>query len=302
MTNVCSFDSGKEFMLEAVDVLKGVLEFEDSARPQSTTQSGSAKPGSPQQMRSARLHRPTLSTMSSTTPLDATSTETNALGLLANGNRNRAPSDPFADVHGHRTSLRPNTATSEGASPSLTPLISGLPSQGGGRVGSHSPLPPPEDYELETGITPGWVTRTVMEDDEDFEAALLEPTPMSPKSAAVSHQYTAQVPSVTSRMDGTEPEPRTWMAPDLSNPEITALLRLFPPNITRGAVPRFTGRKTELPDGEADLEGGIGMEGDDGEYVRYGTGRMWLSGMERGGGWRGSAWDRFVDWWRRVFC
>jgi hypothetical protein len=298
VTDVRSFDSGKEFMLEAIDVLKGVLGFEESLRPQITAQSRSSKPGpkgSPEQMRSARLHRPTLSTMNSATPLDPTAMETNALGLSENGNRKRAPSDPFADIHGNRTSLRPNTATAEGASPSLIPLISGLPSQGGGR--GHSPLPP-EDYELEMGITPGSVTRTVMEDDEEFEAALLEPL-----KSAVSHHYTnAQVPSVTSRMDGTEPEPRTWMAPDLSNPEITALLRLFPPNITRGAVPRFTGRKTEPPDGEADLEGGIGLEGDDKEYVRFGTGRMWLSGMERGRGWQGSTWDRFVDWWRRVFC
>jgi hypothetical protein len=166
-------------MLEAIDVLKGVLGFEESEGPQATTQFESSKPGptgSPQQMRSARPHRPTISTISSTTPLDATATESNALGLSANGNRKRAPSDPFADVHGHRASLRPNTATSEGASPSLMPLISGLPSHGGGRIGNHSPLPP-EDYELETGITPSWVTQTVVEDDEDFEAALLEPPP-----------------------------------------------------------------------------------------------------------------------------
>jgi len=279
-------------MLEAVDVLKGVLGFEESARPQSTTQSDPK--GSPQQVRSARLHRPTFSTISSGV-LDATATETNALGLSANGNRKRAPSDPFADVHSHRSSLRANTATAEGASPSLTPLISGLPSQSGGRVGNHSPLPP-EDYELETGITPGWVTRTLVEEDEEFEAALLEP----PRKNAVSHHHNTQAPSATTRMDGTEPEPRLWMTPDLSNPEITALLRLFPPSITRGAVPRFTGGKP--PDGEADLEAGVGMEGDERECVRFGTGRMWLSGMERGGGWQGSAWDRFVEWWRKVFC
>ena len=282
-------------MLEAVDVLKGVLGFEESSRSQSTTQSNPK--GSPQQMRSARLHRPTLSTMSSMTPLDATGTETNALGLSANGNRKRAPSDPFADVHGHRSSLRPNTATAEGASPSLMPLMSGLPSQSGGRAGNHSPLPP-DDYELETGINPGWGTQTVVEDDEEFEAALLDP----PNRSAVSHHHNAQVPSATSRMDGTEPEPRAWMAPDLSNPEITALLRLFPPNVTRGAMPRFTRKKMEPPNGEADLEAGIGMEGDEKEYVRFGTGRMCVSGMERSDGWRGTAWDRFVDWWRRVFC
>lgn len=280
--------------MEAVDVLKGVLGFEDST-PQSTTQSGLK--GSPQQMRVARLHRPTLSTMNSTTPLDATGTETNALGLSANGNRKRAPSDPFADVHSHRSSLRANTATVEGASPSLMPLIPGSPSQSGWRAGNHSPLPP-EDYELEAGITPGWVTQTVVEDDEEFEAALLEPT----RNSAVSHHHKAQAPSATTRMDGTEPEPRTWVAPDLSNPEIMALLRLFPPNITRGAVPRFMRKKIEPPDGEADLEASIGVEGDEREYVRFGTGRMCVSGMERVDGWRGSAWDRFVDWWRRVFC
>lgn len=287
-------------MLEAVDVLKGVLGFEESARPQSSTQSGGSKPspkGSPQQMRSARLHRPTLSTVNSTTPFDPIGTETNALGLSANGNRKRAPSDPFADVHSHRSSLRANTATAEGTSPSLMPLISGLPSQSGMRAGNHSPLPP-EDYELETGITPGWVTRTVVEGEEEFEAALLDPAPRS----AVGPQYNTQVVRATTRMDGTEPEPRVWMAPDLSNPEITALLRLFPPSITRGEAPRFRGRKGEAADGEVDLETGIGMEGDEREYLRFGTGRMWLSGIERGGGWRGSTWDRFVEWWRRVFC
>jgi len=70
-------------------------------------------------------------------------------------------------------------------------------------------------------------------------------------------------------------------------------LRLFPRNITRIAVPVFT---------RGDLEAGIGVEGDDREYVRFGTGRMCVSGMERGGGWQGSAWDRFVEWWRKVFC
>src|SRR5258707_12255693 len=106
-------------MLEAVNVFKGVLGFEDSAKPQATTRSELGKKGSPEQIRSPRLHRLPLSFISSATPIDPTAMETNALGLSANGNRKRAPSDPFADVHGHRASLRPNTATAEGASPSM---------------------------------------------------------------------------------------------------------------------------------------------------------------------------------------
>ncbi|KAG8785455.1 hypothetical protein FRC15_001316 [Serendipita sp. 397] len=107
---------------------------------------------------------------------------------------------------------------------------------------------------------------------------------------------------------------RTWLVPAyLGNAEINKLLGLFPPSISRGSIPRFRGgqnksrlakRSGEDSGGDIDLEAQVtGMVGEEGtEYVRCGTGRMFVSGFERGPGWRGSMWERFVGWWRRVFC
>jgi hypothetical protein len=89
---------------------------------------------------------------------------------------------------------------------------------------------------------------------------------------------------------------RTWTSPDLTNPEILQLLKVFPTFITRRATPRFP---NNTPDsGAADLEAGQESTGE----IRIGTGQMWVSGQLRPDGWEGSWWTRFKKWWHRLFC
>jgi hypothetical protein len=114
---------------------------------------------------------------------------------------------------------------------------------------------------------------------------------------------------------GAEQHTRTWVVPSyLGNPEIAKLLTVFPISVTRGSVPRFKSAikhkskkkgKGKHPDAEVDLEAqGADESGvpDELEYVRHGTGRMWIGDSERSEDWRGTIWDRFIGWWRKVFC
>ncbi|KAF9010541.1 hypothetical protein BDQ17DRAFT_1397237 [Cyathus striatus] len=91
---------------------------------------------------------------------------------------------------------------------------------------------------------------------------------------------------------------RVWTSPDLADPEILNLLNLFPSFVSRRHLPRFpliTGsRNHDIEEGEED-----GMES---KIIHFGTGSMWTSSIQRGDGWEGSWWTRFVLWWRRLFC
>lgn len=109
-------------------------------------------------------------------------------------------------------------------------------------------------------------------------------------------------------IDG-NPYMRTWFVPSyLTNPELSKLLAVFPPSIARGNVPRFRGAVQDKDDkkrrGAAanDLEAQTENLTEEREYLRYGTGRIYLSDAGRDEGWRGSMWERFVGWWRRLFC
>jgi hypothetical protein len=90
---------------------------------------------------------------------------------------------------------------------------------------------------------------------------------------------------------------RTWTSPDLANPEILELLKLFPAFVSRRTLPRFPtpqpGRAADIEEGEDD-----NMEG---KQIRFGTGSMWISVRQRSDGWEGNWWVRFVLWWKRVF-
>jgi len=97
--------------------------------------------------------------------------------------------------------------------------------------------------------------------------------------------------------DGEGPYLRIWTSPDLANPEIHALLKLFPAFITRRALPRFNASNTaqlDIEEGEDDSP--------EGQQIRFGTGLMWISSKERTGAWEGGWWERFLMWWRRIFC
>jgi hypothetical protein len=115
-----------------------------------------------------------------------------------------------------------------------------------------------------------------------------------------------------------EPEPylRIWLVPSyVGNPEIGHLLNLFPTSVSRGSIPRFKGatasrasesvRRRNIVDldleAQADRDDGLQPE-DDKEYLRHGTGRIWISDEERDPDWKGSMWERFLGWWRRIFC
>lgn len=91
---------------------------------------------------------------------------------------------------------------------------------------------------------------------------------------------------------------RVWTTPDLPNPEYLSLLTIFPSFITRGSLPRFP--VTSHPRA-ADIEEGEEDRGEDKE-IRFGTGSMWVSVKQRGDGYKGGWWTRFVLWWRRLFC
>ena len=91
---------------------------------------------------------------------------------------------------------------------------------------------------------------------------------------------------------------RTWTSPDLTNPEILQLLKVFPTFITRRATPRFS---DNVPDSRpTDLEAGQGLASV-GE-IRIGTGRMWVGEQLRIRGWEGSWWTKFKNWWHQLFC
>jgi hypothetical protein len=88
---------------------------------------------------------------------------------------------------------------------------------------------------------------------------------------------------------------RTWSSPDLTNPEILELLKLFPSFVSRRPLPRFPTpppRQPDIEEGEDDAEG---------KQIRFGTGSMWVSAKQRSDGWEGSWWTRFILWWKRVF-
>lgn len=93
---------------------------------------------------------------------------------------------------------------------------------------------------------------------------------------------------------------RTWTAPDLSNPEFMSLTSCFPTFLTRRSLPRFPAEKgkkhsaaeADLEAGDADVE--VRCE------IRIGTGVIYLGTQRRTGAWRGSWWERFKSWWKRL--
>ena len=93
---------------------------------------------------------------------------------------------------------------------------------------------------------------------------------------------------------------RTWISPDLANPEFLQLLKIFPTFITRRATPRFPNNASDLHP-PSDLETGPRLSAALGE-IQVGTGNMWVSGQPRTEGWEGNWWTRFKNWWHQWFC
>lgn len=93
---------------------------------------------------------------------------------------------------------------------------------------------------------------------------------------------------------------RTWIFPDLTDPEIHSLLRLFPAFVTRHPLPRFTVSPSPHQSLLQDIE--TGKVPPEERKIKIGTGGMWLGTRVRTSGWEGGWWTRFILWWRSLFC
>lgn len=97
--------------------------------------------------------------------------------------------------------------------------------------------------------------------------------------------------------DGSEEEyMRIWTSPDLPNPELLELVKVFPSFVSRRPLPRFppsSPRHVDIEEGDD--------EGLEGKQIHFGTGSMWVSSKQRSD-WNEGWWTRFILWWRRIFC
>ncbi|KAF5380360.1 hypothetical protein D9615_004560 [Tricholomella constricta] len=224
--------AGRKFMLEAIDVLKGVLAFEEISSKRSSNSHGLYTEPSPLHARSQSQPLP-----SDQKPLRISST--------VQPKRARAPSDPFLDTPALSRSVISASSQSSG---NTATLLGALASDG----------------------------------IEELPSPIFEDRVPSPRGNAFD--------------EGDEEYMRIWTSPDLSNPELLELLKLFPAFVSRRPLPRFPRPNPRHPDIEE------GEEGGEGKRVHFGTGSMWLSSKPRSDGWNGGWWTRFILWWRRTFC
>ena len=105
---------------------------------------------------------------------------------------------------------------------------------------------------------------------------------------------------ITTYDDADEQHLRVWTSPDLANPEILQLVKLFPAFISRHSFPRFPAPPNSS--GQVDIEQGDedGLKGK--HSIRFGTGSMCVSSKQRTGTWEGGWWTRFVISCKRIFC
>ncbi|KAH9040122.1 hypothetical protein EDB85DRAFT_1927108 [Lactarius pseudohatsudake] len=238
---------GKDFMLEAVTVLKGVLGFEENPSQRTSTSALS----SPIHVSSPQAHARSQSQPLQSKPLTPLRWNTSAPDATL-AKRPRAPSDPFLDT--------PTLSRSYSSSPrsSAVPLSTSLTDTIEDPPG---PITPPQEIDDIFNPRPA-ATHGSPEIDEDLM--------------------------------------RIWVSPDLPNPEILQLLKVFPAFVTRRATPRFPSDSSHShlpPDLEAGEESPVGA----GE-IEIGTGKMWLSTRVRAEGWEGNWWTKFKNWWHRLFC
>ncbi|RDB25424.1 hypothetical protein Hypma_007740 [Hypsizygus marmoreus] len=225
--------AGKDFMLEAIDVLKGVLAFEEMSSSKNSS-SNSHDLYSETSMMHARSQSQPLS--SDQKPL--------AISTTVQPKRARAPSDPFLDT------------------PALSRSVASSSSQNSGNTAALLGTLAPDGVDE----APTFIFEDTTRGDLAFDGS--EETSM-----------------------------RIWTSPDLTNPELIELLKLFPAFVSRRPLPRFPTTSSRHPDiEEGDDEGG------EGKRVLFGTGSMWVTSRQRADGWEGGWWTRFILWWRRIFC
>lgn len=238
--------AGKDFMLEAIDVLKGVLAFEEALSNKRSPSLTSPTPYS------AFSPLSTIHSRSQSQPLPAdTSALTSSqkvppITSSTQKQRPRAPSDPFLD------------------SPGLSASFSSA------------------------NTTAGLSTCGSTSTDE----------PLTPHTPLVTGNNL--LASTSSNMEFSESDEymRTWIAPDLPNPEFISLLSVFPTFITRSSLPRFP--KTQGSRRLSDLEEGSLQ--DENKRLKVGTGTIWVGRQPRTDGWQGGWWIRFKLWLQRLLC
>ncbi|KAJ3493349.1 hypothetical protein NLJ89_g11038 [Agrocybe chaxingu] len=220
--------AGKDFMLEAIDVLKGVLAFEE-------TPSSTSPPFSFGHRKDASL--PVAHSRAQSQPLSSHQKifEPESAAPTVQPKRARAPSDPFLDAP------QPRSLGSSSTSPNPESLLTGTEAE-------EPPLNPPGPFR----DVPMPMQMTL--DDYD---------------------------------DGDEQYLRVWTSPDLTDPELLELLKLFPAFVSRRPLPRFPvphPRHMDIEEGEDET-----LEG---RTINFGTGTMWVSTKQRSDAWEGGWWSR----------
>ncbi|KAG2016143.1 hypothetical protein CC2G_009342 [Coprinopsis cinerea AmutBmut pab1-1] len=216
--------AGKDFMLEAIDVLKGVLAFQEIPSSKIPSLNSYPKDGSLSPLHARSQSQP----LPSHQNLPHTAT--------VQPKRARAPSDPFLDTPPSRT----------------------IPSSS-----SHLPGDAPASY---AATSPVDRCRSPFAGDDELDDPDQE-------------EYM-----------------RIWTSPDLTDPELLELLKLFPSFVSRRPLPRFPVQPSRQPDIEEGEDDSL-----EGKQIHFGTGSMWVSSKPRSDGWDGSWWTRFVLWWKRLF-
>ena len=222
-------------------------------------------------------------------------------------------SNPFRQILGFEDALSPNSRSS-----SVSALGSTLPTQP--RVQSQ-PLPS-QPLLRNPGSTPSISTKTLAKRPRAPSDPFLDTPPLSrslatassasqigdppgtPDDVSVNNIPTDDVlqnlsPSRRGVFPEIEAQSRIWTVPDLTNPEYSSLLRLFPPFVSAKTLPRFPApSKSKRKPGIE--EGGEPM--DEPFEIRFGTGMIRLNGPHRTGQWRGGWWARFTSWCKTLFC
>lgn len=142
---------------------------------------------------------------------------------------------------------------------------------------------PPLSRSLATTSSASQIEPPGTPDDVSVRNAPADPQNLSPSQRDVFPDIEAQT--------------RIWTAPDLTNPEYSSLLKLFPSFISAKTLPRFPAlskRKQDVEEGEDQAEGPF--------EIRFGTGMIKLGGPLRTGPWRGGWWARFTSWCKTLFC
>lgn len=237
--------AGKDFMLDAIDVFKGVLGFEETSKRTSSVHNLGSQSAFPSLslIHSRSKSQPLPSQSSGPTPAQPPITSTTL------PKRSRAPSDPFLDTP-------------------VTPVVST----------SYS--------SAKTGLLS---TNSTLDDP---------PFPTTPTHSVIDIFSTA-LGEISEEHPDAEDYLRIWVAPDLSDPELLSLLKLFPAFVVRHPLPRFPipdAASKSAPDVEA---GDFALESE--QQIRIGTGNMWLGYKTRSPGYHGSWWTRFILWWKRLF-